>query len=189
MLRVLRRCRAHVGSHRSVRHRLSRSIITYGQGITNVEDMDTDRSPRVSDHQDRQMLYGASAVQAALLARKRTFFQLYTFGAHEKKQIILDLARKLGIDSVEVDNRGVLNNFTGTRPHNGLVLECGQLPEVNVSCLGTRGQSWQPVLENTDVMQNEEATLEIMRPSSTKFPIYVFLDEVVRRPTAICAPC
>lgn len=129
---------------------------------------------------DRQMLFGASVVHAALLARKRNFCQLFTCGEHINKKTIVDMARKLKIDIAETDNRGVLNNFTGNRPHNGFVLECGPLPEISVSSLGSSSQAWLPVLENTDVMHNQERTFEMPSQATHDHPIYIFLDEVVR---------
>lgn len=150
--------------------------------ITDAEDKSDshDDSP-TGPSRGSDMLFGASAVQAALQSKKRSFQQLYTFGDHELKQLITGGAQKLEIDCIEVDNRGVLNNFTASRPHNGFVLECSPLPEINVSCLGSQDQNWQPVLEHSDPMCSTQSLVDIPHRSRTRHPIYILLDEVVSK--------
>lgn len=127
--------------------------------------------------EDKQLLYGANAVRAALVARKRSFQQLYTFGNDPSKRVIVDMARKARIDIVETVNRGVLNNFSGNRPHNGVVLECSNIPETMLSALGDQSQGWKPIVENENPMAQDQIVLDIPKIASN-FPTYLLLDEL-----------
>lgn len=156
----------------------ARTIITLAEGVN--EDLPTSHSSEFeAELSETQMLYGANVVRAALVAKKRSFRRLFTFGDDPARRSILDLARKLDIDVAEVENRGVLNNFSGNRPHNGFVLECSVPEEVTISCLGPRSQAWQPLLENSNVMLHEQRTTEVMNVNeAATFPVYLLLDEI-----------
>ncbi|KUI74184.1 rRNA methyltransferase 1, mitochondrial [Cytospora mali] len=92
-----------------------------------------------------QFLYGTSTVEAALQANRRKLYRLYIYKGKdrrskslEKDMAIGDLAKRRGIKVEYVDEAALpmLNKMSGSRPHNGHILEASPLPQMPVRALG-----------------------------------------------------
>lgn len=138
--------------------------------------VDLSSAHETTDGSNTQLLYGSNVVSAVLFAKKRTCLRLFTFGESPQKNKILSMARAQSLDIIEVDNKGVLNNFTNNRPHNGIVVECTPLPEVSISALGNKETSWAPIKENSNPMKEDQVVVDAAKDQQQ--PLYVLLDEV-----------
>ncbi|KUI59599.1 rRNA methyltransferase 1, mitochondrial [Cytospora mali] len=92
-----------------------------------------------------QFLYGTSTVEAALQANRRKLYRLYIYKGKdrrnkslEKDMAIGDLAKRRGLKVEYVDEAALpmLNKMSGSRPHNGHILEASPLPQMPVRALG-----------------------------------------------------
>lgn len=143
-----------------------------------------DQSPYVEFEDEERstdtMIFGTNGVRAALLSGRRTFRHLYTFGSDPAKKELLHLAKKCSIDVVEVENKGVLNNMSNNRPHNGFVLECSMLDLEHIESLGPVQCGWRPIRDaKNHMLQSPEY---IGQPYSARqrreYPVYILLDEI-----------
>jgi len=116
-------------------------------------------------------LYGSNVVKAAIRARKRTFESLLVYGIQGKDLETVKLARKANVRIEEVSQKGILNNLSGNRPHNGLVLKASMLTYSRVRNLG-RVQGEDYSLEDT-----QERALK----TKGRYPLWLYLDEVTGR--------
>lgn len=140
-----------------------------------------------------QFLYGTSTVEAALSTSRRKLYKLYIYQGgnrtrQEKDQYLASLAHRKGVevDFVDEARLPLLNKMSGSRPHNGHVLEASPLPQLPVMALGevSGEQSW-PGFRVTlghqsaeDVKINGTGEFIITEPSSHK-PFVLLLDEIV----------
>ncbi len=81
---------------------------------------------------------------------------------------------------IEVENRGVLNNLSEGRPHNGFVLETEKRNQVLVSAFAGVEDGYKPIEINANVMSHER---NLVSPSSNRTPkrkktLYLLLDEI-----------
>lgn len=92
-----------------------------------------------------QFLYGTSTVEAALAASRRKLYKLYIYKGKDRRSKSLDkdnfiaeLARKRGIPVEHVDETALpmLNKMSGSRPHNGHILEASPLSQMPIKALG-----------------------------------------------------
>jgi 23S rRNA (guanosine2251-2'-O)-methyltransferase len=94
-------------------------------------------------------LYGRNAVREALRAGRRTFQQLLvSSGAQEAGTLgeVVKLAEKVGV-TVERIDRHELDRRLREANHQGLALECGDYPYVELEdCLATAEDRREPVL-------------------------------------------
>ncbi|KAG4300598.1 hypothetical protein PCANB_003097 [Pneumocystis canis] len=76
----------------------------------------------------KEYIYGRSSVFAALSANNREkFYKLYIYGNNKKKDDILKISTLMSIPIEFVKNKGILNNYSFNRPHNGFVLEASPI--------------------------------------------------------------
>ncbi|KAG5513431.1 hypothetical protein PMAC_001495 [Pneumocystis sp. 'macacae'] len=81
---------------------------------------------RKNNGQVKEYIYGRAPVFAALSANNREkFYKLYVYG--NKKDDILKMSESLCIPVEYVENKGILNNYSSNRPHNGFVLEASPM--------------------------------------------------------------
>ncbi|KAJ4422521.1 hypothetical protein N0V82_002855 [Gnomoniopsis sp. IMI 355080] len=140
-----------------------------------------------------QFLYGTSTVEAALSTSRRKLYKLYIYQGgnrtrQDKDQFLADLAHKKGVEVNFVDESRLplLNKMSGSRPHNGYVLEASPLPRLPVKALGevSGEKSWpgfRVVLGHQsaeDVKINGTSEFIMTEPSSHK-PFVLLLDEIV----------
>lgn len=140
-----------------------------------------------------QFLYGTSTVEAALATSRRKLYKLYIYQGgnrmrQDKDNFLADLARRKGVQVEYIDESRLplLNKMSGSRPHNGHVLEASPLPQLPVKALGeiSAEQSWpgfRVVLGHQsaeDVKVNGTSEFIITEPSSHK-PFVLLLDEIV----------
>lgn len=128
--------------------------------------------------ESRMYIFGTNGVKAALISKKRSFKHLYVFGNGTSKEQVIQLARRAEIDIIEVENKGVLNNMSGNRPHNGLVLESSELPSVHIQELGSKACNWQPM--TTETSHNNLTKPSFLKTTSQglRCPVYLLLDEI-----------
>ncbi|KAJ4396265.1 hypothetical protein N0V93_000484 [Gnomoniopsis smithogilvyi] len=140
-----------------------------------------------------QFLYGTSTVEAALLTSRRKLYKLYIYQGgnrmrQDKDQSLADLAQRKGVEVSFVDEARLplLNKMSGSRPHNGHVLEASPLPQLPVTALGevSDEKSW-PGFKVTlghqsaeDLKINGTSEFIMTEPSSHK-PFVLLLDEIV----------
>lgn len=142
-----------------------------------------------------QFLYGTSTVEAALNASRRKLYRLYIYKGKdrrskslEKDTAIGDLARRKGIRVDYVDEAALpmLNKMSGSRPHNGHVLEASPLPQMPIKALGevSEGEGGPGFQVDPGHQSYEEAqvngTSEFVptEPDSRK-PLVLMVDEVL----------
>lgn len=149
-------------------HRLPHSEDKYVYGEDNGDDI------------RRQNLFGSNVVKAALTAKRRSFTHLFTYDNDPLNRKIVSMAQEQGVDVIDVENRGVLNNMSGNRPHNGFVLECSELPEIPIAALGTKSDMWLPIKANSNPMWAVQETVQSSRQitDAQSHPVYILLDEV-----------
>ncbi|KJZ79561.1 hypothetical protein HIM_01030 [Hirsutella minnesotensis 3608] len=94
-------------------------------------------------------IYGRDPVKQVLQVGKRNLYRLYIYGGPNRKatqddEAIAKMAEERGIpvETVPLDGMGMMSRMSGGRPHNGLVLEAGPLPQRPIISLGKyiRGQ-------------------------------------------------
>lgn len=140
-----------------------------------------------------QFLYGTSTVEAALSTSRRKLYKLYIYQGgnrtrQEKDQFLADLAHRRGVEVNFVDETRLplLNKMSGSRPHNGHVLEASPLPQLPVKALGevSDEKSWPGFRVDLghqsaeDVKVNGTSEFIVTEPSSHK-PFVLLLDEIV----------
>lgn len=140
-----------------------------------------------------QFLYGTSTVEAALSTSRRKLYKLYIYQGgnrmrQDKDQSLADLARRKGVQVEYIDETRLplLNKMSGSRPHNGHVLEASPLPQLPVKALGevSAEKSWPGFKvalghqSAEDVKINGTSEFIITEPSSHK-PFVLLLDEIV----------
>lgn len=140
-----------------------------------------------------QFLYGTSTVEAAIQANRRQMYKLYIYtGSNrrntEKDDRIADMAQRRGIRVEYMDETGLamMNKMSGSRAHNGYVLEASPLPQTPVLSLGeVPTDVGQPGFSIALGYQSrEEASINgtpdfiITEPSSRK-PFVLLLDQIL----------
>lgn len=140
-----------------------------------------------------QFLYGTSTVEAALSTSRRKLYKLYIYQGgnrirQEKDQFLANLAYRKGVEVEFVDESRLplLNKMSGSRPHNGHLLEASPLPQLPVKALGevSGEESWpgfRVVIGHQsaeDAKVNGTAEFIATEPSSHK-PFVLLLDEIV----------
>lgn len=140
-----------------------------------------------------QFLYGTSTVEAALATSRRRLYKLYIYQGgnrmrQDKDNFLADLARRKGVQVEYIDETRLplLNKMSGSRPHNGHVLEASPLPQLLVKALGeiSAEKSWPGFRvalgfqSAEDVKINGTSEFIITEPSSHK-PFVLLLDEIV----------
>lgn len=140
-----------------------------------------------------QFLYGTSTVEAALATSRRKLYKLYIYQGgnrmrQDKDNFLADLARRKGVQVEYIDESrlSLLNKMSGSRPHNGHVLEASPLPQLPVKALGeiSAEKSWPGFRvalgfqSAEDVKINGTSEFIITEPSSHK-PFVLLLDEIV----------
>lgn len=172
--------------------------------VENADDVDDDRKEKAKKKYEpplsipyttaaSQFLYGTSTVEAALSTSRRKLYKLYIYQGgnrtrQDKDQFLADLARRKGVEVNFVDESRLplLNKMSGSRPHNGHVLEASPLPQLPVTALGevSDEKSWpgfRVVLGHQsaeDVKINGTSEFIMTEPSSHK-PFVLLLDEIV----------
>ena len=142
-----------------------------------------------------QFLYGTSTVEAALATSRRKLYKLYIYKGKdrrskslEKDRFIGELARKRGVAVEYVDEGAItmLNKMSGSRPHNGYVLEASPLPQMPIKALrevseggsepGFRVAIGHQSYEETQI--NGTSEFVPTKPSPRK-PLVLMVDEVL----------
>lgn len=142
-----------------------------------------------------QFLYGTSTVEAALHASRRQLYRLYIYKGKdrrskslEKDAAIGDLARRKGIkvDYVDEATLPMLNKMSGSRPHNGYVLEASPLPQMPVAALGelSEGEGGPGFRVDLGYQSYEEAQVNgtsdfVPTEPDTRKPLVLMVDEVL----------
>lgn len=90
-----------------------------------------------------QFLYGSSTVEAAIEANRRQMYKLYIYTGsnrrnREKDDALAKMAERRGIKVEHMDEAGlaIMNKMSGSRAHNGFILEASPLPQTPVKALG-----------------------------------------------------
>lgn len=140
-----------------------------------------------------QFLYGTSTVEAAIEANRRRMYKLYIYtGSNrrntEKDDRIADMAQRRGIRVEYMDETGLalMNKMSGSRAHNGYVLEASPLPQTPVSSLGeVPADASRPGFHITLGYQSREEALIngtpdfIMTEPSSRKPFVLLLDQIL----------
>ncbi|ROV96840.1 hypothetical protein VMCG_07893 [Cytospora schulzeri] len=142
-----------------------------------------------------QFLYGTSTVEAALNASRRKLYRLYIYKGKdrrskslEKDTAIGDLARRRGIRVDYVDEAALpmLNKMSGSRPHNGHVLEASPLPQMPITALGelSEGEGGPGFRVDLGHQSYEEAQVNgtsdfVPTEPDTRKPLVLMVDEVL----------
>ena len=172
---------------------------------------DNDSSPsRVAKFTDKRMpisipyttsasefLYGTSVVEAALNCKnlpRRKHYKLYIFNGEKRENVVRDadlerLARRSGVEVARVgsDWLPLLDKMSGSRPHNGYILETSPLPRLPVTSLGelTERDDSSGFKVKVDYQSREDAaingTSDFVRVKKTKGrkPLVLFLDSIL----------
>ncbi|KAI8068589.1 Alpha/beta knot methyltransferase [Gongronella butleri] len=121
-------------------------------------------------------LYGISSVACALHARKREILKSLHVqqGLDNNKSVskLVSTCKSLGVP-VKFTDKGDLNNLTGNRPHQGIVLETSALTATPLRCLlpwtrhGYGAQHQSPHRENIKLSNTQN-----------KAPFWIALDQV-----------
>lgn len=140
-----------------------------------------------------QFLYGTSTVEAALATSRRKLYKLYIYQGgnrmrQDKDNFLADLARRkcVQVEFIDETRLSLLNKMSGSRPHNGHVLEASPLPQLPVKALGeiSAEKSWPGFRvalghqSAEDVKINGASEFILTEPSSHK-PFVLLLDEIV----------
>ncbi|KAF3761131.1 hypothetical protein M406DRAFT_267954 [Cryphonectria parasitica EP155] len=140
-----------------------------------------------------QFLYGTSTVEAALEASRRKLYKLYIYqGGNRRNQAkdeyLSELAWKRGVkvDYVGEDGLALMNKMSGTRPHNGYVLEASPLPQLPIRALGevSAEESWPGFRVSVGHQSLEEVSINgtsefiITEPGAHK-PLVLYVDQVL----------
>ncbi|EMC92107.1 hypothetical protein BAUCODRAFT_78076, partial [Baudoinia panamericana UAMH 10762] len=89
-----------------------------------------------------QFLYGSNVIFAALRARRRKLYHLYLHPRFEgrsdtdKHDTVIAAAKRAGIPVQKHTDLALMDKMSGSRPHNGAVLEASKLPAPPVLALG-----------------------------------------------------
>lgn len=126
-----------------------------------------------------QFIYGASAINSALKARRRKLYRLYVLFTGRRainpdyNQINnpKNLAKLNGVPVTFLDEKkgvGLLDKMSGGRPHNGYVLEASPVPQLPITALST----WTPGPPKADlevVLGHQSKEEEAINGTSTRF--------------------
>lgn len=144
-----------------------------------------------------EFLYGTSVVEAALKSKsvpRRKNYKLYIYTGEKRENIARDadlerLARRSGIEVARVgpDWLPLLDKMSGSRPHNGYILEASPLPRLPVTSLGgLSGQDERPGFNvaldfqsREDAAINGTANFIRTKNSSGRKPLVLFLDSIL----------
>lgn len=145
-----------------------------------------------------EFLYGTSVVEAALkskrdLRRKHYKLYIYTGENRENAQQDLDLERLARRSGVEVSRVGadwlpMLDKMSGSRPHNGYILEASPLPRLPVTSLKKLAeQDGVPGFKVVvDYQTREDAAINgtshfvsITKDPSARKPLVLFVDSIL----------
>ncbi|KAK3491453.1 hypothetical protein B0T13DRAFT_478990 [Neurospora crassa] len=177
------------------------------------ERRETDRTPRRELHRDpdtetpkslsipyttaaSQFLYGTSVVEAALQSARRKLYKLYIYAGANREKLAKDAAiRKLAqrnkVETVFVNEEGLkmMDKMSGSRPHNGYILEASPLPQPPVISLGevVDAESGQGTTGYKVVLghqSHEEALINgksdfVAASSATHKPLVVVVDQIL----------
>ncbi|KAJ3294618.1 hypothetical protein BCR33DRAFT_720237 [Rhizoclosmatium globosum] len=143
----------------------------------------------------KELLFGSSPVLAALKANRRTLHRLFVYSSNAEssaqspvvnrnRDAAISLAQKLNVKVVKsakpAGGASLLNNVT----HNGLVLECGPLPQLNIKGLSPVSRQsetchnssyFASVSDKEHVDFDFEASAD---PGRIKVPLWLALDQV-----------
>lgn len=143
-----------------------------------------------------QFLYGTSVVEAALQAAKRKLYKLYIYAGANREKLgkdaaIQKLAQRNKVETVFVNEEGIkmMDKMSGSRPHNGYILEASPLPQPPVISLGevVEAESGQGNTGYKVVLghqSHEEALINgksdfVSASSTTHKPLVVVIDQVL----------
>ncbi|KAH9825832.1 rRNA methyltransferase 1, mitochondrial [Teratosphaeria destructans] len=135
-----------------------------------------------------EFLYGANVITAALRAKQRKLYVLYT--AHDSLArlkngpSIHEMARAAALRVQKVE-RPLLDQMAAHRPHNGVILEASKRPALPVMSLGTPDTKTGAIPVVLDRQTPEDIEVN-GRPSnipavakSSRQPFIIFLDGIV----------
>ncbi|KAK3499769.1 uncharacterized protein B0T23DRAFT_370635 [Neurospora hispaniola] len=177
------------------------------------ERRETDRTPRRELHRDpdtetpkslsipyttaaSQFLYGTSVVEAALQSARRKLYKLYIYAGANREKLAKDaaiqkLAQRNKVETVFVNEEGLkmMDKMSGSRPHNGYILEASPLPQPPVISLGevVDAESGQGTTGYKVVLghqSHEEALINgksdfVAASSATHKPLVVVVDQIL----------
>ncbi|KAJ4412139.1 hypothetical protein N0V85_003722 [Neurospora sp. IMI 360204] len=177
------------------------------------ERRETDRTPRRELHRDidgetpkslsipyttaaSQFLYGTSVVEAALQAARRKLYKLYIYAGANREKLAKDaaiqkLAQRNKVETVFVNEEGLkmMDKMSGSRPHNGYILEASPIPQPPVISLGevVDAESGQGTTGYKVVLghqSHEEALINgksdfVSASSTTHKPLVVVVDQIL----------
>lgn len=143
-----------------------------------------------------QFLYGTSVVEAALQAAKRKLYKLYIYAGANREKLAKDaaiqkLAQRNKVETVFVNEDGLkmMDKMSGSRPHNGYILEASPLPQPPVIALGEvveaeSGQGIKGYKVALGHQSHEEALINgksdfVSASSTTHKPLVVVVDQVL----------
>ncbi|KAE8440418.1 hypothetical protein EG329_008013 [Mollisiaceae sp. DMI_Dod_QoI] len=141
-----------------------------------------------------EFLYGTSVVEAALRSQRRKLYKLYIYSgenreSNERDNYLERLARKSGIEVVNVENDGLrlMEKLSSGRPHNGYILEASPLPRLPVKSLGqlTTGEGRMRYEVILGYQSREEAAINgtdnfVEEPAkNSRCPLVLLLDGIV----------
>ncbi|KAK1775266.1 RNA methyltransferase [Copromyces sp. CBS 386.78] len=143
-----------------------------------------------------QFLYGTSVVEAALQAARRKLYKLYIYAGANRERLAKDaaiqkLAQRNKVETVFVNEEGIkmMDKMSGSRPHNGYILEASPLPQPPVISLGevVDAESGQGTTGYKVVLghqSHEEALINgksdfVSASSTTHKPLVVVVDQIL----------
>jgi 21S rRNA (GM2251-2'-O)-methyltransferase len=176
-----------------------------------MKENDNDSNPsRVTKFIDKRMpisipyttpasefLYGTSVVEAALKSKnvpRRQHYKLYIYKGEKRENVARDadierLARRSGVEVARVgsDWLPLMDKMSGSRPHNGYILEASPLPRLPVTSLGElTEQDDRPGFKvAVDYQSREDAavngTSDFVRAKNNlgRKPLVLFLDSIL----------
>ncbi|CCC12515.1 unnamed protein product [Sordaria macrospora k-hell] len=143
-----------------------------------------------------QFLYGTSVVEAALQAARRKLYKLYIYAGANREKLAKDAAiqklaqrNKVEIVFVNEDGLKMMDKMSGSRPHNGYILEASPLPQPPVISLGEvveaeTGQGTTGYKVVLGHQSHEEALINgksdfVSASSTTHKPLVVVVDQIL----------
>lgn len=140
-----------------------------------------------------QFLYGTSTVEAAIEANRRQLYKLYIYTGNnrrnrDKDDAIAKMAERRGIQVQYMDESGLpmMNKMSGSRAHNGYILETSPLPQTPVQALGevSTDVSRPGFKISLGHQSREDALINgtpdfIMTEPSSRKPFVLLLDQIL----------
>ncbi|OLL24514.1 rRNA methyltransferase 1, mitochondrial [Neolecta irregularis DAH-3] len=137
-----------------------------GSQLINIPPSSARYSVNATEGHD--LLYGTNAIVSALNANNRKFWRLLVWNPDP---LVLKLASSRNVKVVNVENKGVLNNLSNNRPHNGYVLEASPINVKSIRSLGRISEDKYVVVSHTD-------EVETFQTPAGRYPLWVWLDRI-----------